>query len=879
MLFPHSRLGRILFTSAVSCASGLFITAAALGQTLTGSVTGAVTDPQGNVIPGAIVSVANPVSGFNRQAKSDASGNFSFSNVPFGNYHVTITAPGFASTTADASVRNSVPVTLNPQLALSTVAETVNVDAGAEDVVTNTPTAHTDLDASALGQIPYQNTSGAVSSLLTLATPGIAQDSNGIIHAQGEHQDVQFSVDGQPITDQQSRQFSNQIAISSISSMNVISGVPPAEYGDKASLVVQTTTKSGLGQKPNGTLYGGYGSFGTVSGGGSLGIGTQRFGSFTSIDVVNSGRFLDTPEFRPMHDHGNVENIFERLDAQISPKDSVHLDLSASRSWAQTPNQYDQQSAGQDQRNEIKSFNTSAFWTHVLSPSALLSSNVYVRQDQVHYYPSGDLFADQPASLQQSRRLTNLGIKEDFTYARGIQNLKAGVNIYQTPLSESFALGITDPRFNSPCLTSSGAPVTTPADLTCTGVGETPNPAYLPNLLQYDLTRGGQLFHFNGTTDIKQEAVYIEDQLTFGGWLLSGGVRADNYNGISSRSMVEPRAGASYRVRKTNTVLRGSYGKFFMTPYNENLILSSTTGAGGLAQNLFGAFGDTALKPGKRNHFSAGFEQSIGPKIAVQADYFWKFTDRDYDFDVLFNTPLSFPIQWAKSKIDGYAIRVNLTPVRGISAYSVLGHSRSRFFGPEVGGILFNNPNTPTSGAPFRIDHDQAFQQTSHLQYQKTQGRGPLLGFNWTYESGLVAGRVPFSTTADPNSPAYQVDLTYLTPDQQQQIDVTCGSQRATLASPLTSCAANQLSSPLVKIPAPGTENDDRNPPRVQPRHTFDALAGYDNVLHTERYKVNASLSIVNLTNKYALYNFLSTFSGTHFVSPRTFTGQLEFVF
>jgi outer membrane receptor protein involved in Fe transport len=65
----------------------------------------------------------------------------------------------------------------------------------------------------------------------------------------------------------------------------------------------------------------------------------------------------------------------------------------------------------------------------------------------------------------------------------------------------------------------------------------------------------------------------------------------------------------------------------------------------------------------------------------------------------------------------------------------------------------------------------------------------------------------------------------------------------------------------------------------VQPRHTFDALAGYDNVLHMERYKLNASLSIVNLTNKYALYNFLSTFSGTHFVSPRTFTGQLEFVF
>ncbi|MGA9719616.1 MAG: TonB-dependent receptor [Acidobacteriaceae bacterium] len=875
MSFDFRRLSRILAISAPIVVMVATINA----QTLAGSVTGQVTDPQGNAIPGAIVSIQNPVSGLNHATKSDATGNFSFENVPFGSYHVAITAAGFASTTADVDLRSAVPVVLKPQLALSGVATTVNVTAGAEDIVTNTPTAHTDLDASAISQIPYQNTNAAVSSLLTLATPGIAQDSDGIIHAQGEHQDVQFSVDGQPITDQQSRQFSNQIALSSIDSMNVISGVPPAEYGDKASLVVQTTTKSGLSQKLHGNIYGGYGSFGTGSGGGSLGIGSSRYGTFTSIDVVNSGRFLDTPEFRPMNDRGNVENIFERLDWNPNQNNTVHLDLSASRSWAQTPNQYDQQALGQDQRNEIKSFNTSAFWTHIFNPSALLSSNVYVRQDQVHYYPSANLFADQPATLQQARRLTNFGIKEDFTYSKGIQNLKAGVNIYQTPLAEDFRLGITDPAYNSPCLNASGAPVTDPSDLHCTGVGETPNPGFLPSLLPYDLSRGGALFHFNGTTDIKQEAVYVEDELHFRGWLLSGGVRADNYNGISSRSMVEPRAGASYRIRKTNTVLRGSYGKFFMTPYNENLILSSSTGAGGLAQNVFGAYGDTALKPGKRNQFSTGFEQAIGSKIAVQGDYFWKFTDRDYDFDVLFNTPLSFPIQWSKSKIDGYAIRANLTPIHGISAYSVLGHSRSRFFGPEVGGLLFNNPNTPLSGAPFRIDHDQAFQQTTHLQYQKTTGRGPLLGFNWTYESGLVAGAVPFSPTADPNSPDFQVNLTGLTPDQQAQIDLTCGSQRATLANPLTSCPGNQLSSPLVTIPAPGTENDDKNPPRVQPRNTFDALGGYDNLFHREHYRVNASVSVVNLTNKYALYNFLSTFSGTHFVSPRTYTGQLNFVF
>ena len=302
MLFDSRRFYRILSASAPL----VMLAATASAQTLAGSVTGQVTDPQGNVIPGAIVSIQNPVSGFDHEIKSDAAGSFNLENVPFGSYHVVISAPGFASTTRDVNLRTAVPVVLRPQLALSGVATTVNVVAGAEDIVNNTPTAHTDLDSSAIQQIPYQNTNAAVSSLLTLATPGIAQDSDGIMHAQGEHQDVQFSVDGQPITDQQSRQFSNQIALSSIDSLNVISGVPPAEYGDKASLVVQTTTKSGLSQKVHGNLYGGYGSFGTGSGGGTLGFGSSHYGSFTSLDVVNSGRFLDTPEFRPMHEIGRA---------------------------------------------------------------------------------------------------------------------------------------------------------------------------------------------------------------------------------------------------------------------------------------------------------------------------------------------------------------------------------------------------------------------------------------------------------------------------------------------------------------------------------------------------------------------------------------------
>ncbi len=105
-------------------------------------------------------------------------------------------------------------------------------------------------------------------------------------------------------------------------------------------------------------------------------------------------------------------------------------------------------------------------------------------------------------------------------------------------------------------------------------------------------------------------------------------------------------------------------------------------------------------------------QQGFGKYLVLDASYFWKYTQGDYDFDVLFNTPLSFPIQWKKSKIDGVALRLTMPTIHGWSAYSAMGHTRSRFFGPETGGILFNSP---VDASVFRIDHDQAFQQNTHV--------------------------------------------------------------------------------------------------------------------------------------------------------------------
>jgi hypothetical protein len=92
-------------------------------------------------------------------------------------------------------------------------------------------------------------------------------------------------------------------------------------------------------------------------------------------------------------------------------------------------------------------------------------------------------------------------------------------------------------------------------------------------------------------------------------------------------------------------------------------------------------------------------------------------------------------------------------------------------------------------------------------------------------------------------------------------------------------CPAAQFGSTLTKVPAPNKENDDLNPPRIRERSLFDLAFGDDNLFHGDRFIWSARITVINLANNYALYNFLSTFSGTHYVTPRSITGQIGFHF
>jgi hypothetical protein len=874
------------------------------------SVTGTVVDQTGAVVPNATVEIRNPVSAFQRTTSTDSAGKFSIPNVPFNPYHVTVAAQGFNSYSQDTDVRSVVPVNLSISLNVKGSEETVTVEAAGGDLLENDSTFHTDVDRDLFDKIPLESSSSSVSSLITLATPGIAADSNGLFHGMGDHAENSFSVDGQPITDQQSKVFSNQIPLDSIQSMEVISGAPPAEFGEKASVVINVTTRSGQGMTtPHGAVTASYGSFGTSNLGFNFGYGGQKWGNFISANGLNSGRFLDPPEFTVMHAKGNEENIFDRLDFQLSNADSIHLNLGFTRSWFQTPNSFDAQNATAwsglvvdnggldpngnivgpaDQRSQIKTFNIAPSWTRLLNANTVFTLGAFVRRDQFNYYPSGNPFADlapdlQQETLSQDRTLTNAGLRSDISYVKGIHNVKTGVIYQHTFLDENNRFGIVDPTLNFVCFNADGSPNTDPTVTSpgqCGGAqnpGGSANPGFNPVLLPFDLTRGGGLFPFNGHADIKLLSLYVQDAITKGNWAFNLGLRGDIYNGLTSHKEAEPRIGIAYNIKKTNTVLRASYARILETPFNENLVLTSTGCANPVLNPLLTCSSNvvTPFSPGWRNEFHVGLQQALGRYLVFSGEYVWKYTHNAYDFGVFGSTPLTFPIEWNNSKIPAFAGRVSVPNFHGFSALFVFSSVTSRFFNPQIGGAGAVPPGSSGSVfTPFRIDHDEKFNQTTHMQYQPWKN-GPWAGFNWRYDSGLVAGAVPVSDGGP-------VDLAAsgLTPDQEFQAGMFCGSVRATPTTPLPSpCPASEFGSTLVSIPAPGTASDDKNPPRVTPRNLFDITVGDDNLFRGDKYKWSLQLTAINVTNKVALYNFLSTFTGTHYVTPRSFSAELGFTF
>ncbi len=509
-----------------------------------------------------------------------------FRNLPPNPYHLVVAAQGFQTFERDVDVRSGVPIDLELPLKLAGATSTVEVVGHAEDLLERDPTAHTDIDQSLIDKLPLESSSSGLNQVITLASPGVVADSNGFFHPIGDHAQTQFSIDNQPVTDQQSRLYSNQISPDAVQSMEVITGVAPAEYGDKSSLVVHIVTKSGLDQpKPTGSVSLGYGSFRSPTGELNIGAGIAHRRQL-SVGLRRCER-IDSSIRRSsqaLHDTGDSGSFFDRLDFHPSDTDTLHLNLQAAKSGFDVPNTLRSDRARRSTRTSPHSTSRPGY-SRVIGSKTLFTANGFVRQDHLTYPPSADPFDDTPATVSQDRTLTNIGVKADVSYTAGNHNVKVGGDDQRDE-----AAGEVHVRHHGP-----------DRSVVC---GRRRQFQSGVRAVRPDERRNAA--HLRPVGDDQEQAVYVQDDIKAGDATFKLGVRVDHYDGLTAATLVEPRLGVSYAVPGSGTVLRASYGRTLETPYNENLLLSRGVGLNG----LFGV--GNPPPPGKRNQVELGVQQGFG---------------------------------------------------------------------------------------------------------------------------------------------------------------------------------------------------------------------------------------------------------------------------
>ena len=324
------------------------LSASALAQELggAGTVQGIVKDPTGGVMQAVTVVVNNPVSGFRRDTTTDGMGRFVFRNLPPNPYRLEVTAQGFMSLTQNVDVRSAVPIELTLSLQLAGATASVDVVGSAGDLVERDPTAHTDIDQSVVSKMSLETT-GGLNQVITNASPGVVADSERLLSSDWRSR-ADAVLDRQPAGDGSAEP---DLLQPDLARRRAVDGGDhrggAGEYGDKSSLVVQIITKSGLGQpKPTGSASLSYGSFTSPSVNVDLGGGSPKVGDFVSFSGVRTDRFLDPPEFSALHDTGDSQSFFNRLDVHPNDLDTFHLNLQLARSSFDVPNTYDQAAAG-----------------------------------------------------------------------------------------------------------------------------------------------------------------------------------------------------------------------------------------------------------------------------------------------------------------------------------------------------------------------------------------------------------------------------------------------------------------------------------------------------------------------------------------------------
>jgi TonB dependent receptor/Carboxypeptidase regulatory-like domain len=705
----------------------------------TAILSGQVLDPSGAGVSGAEVTLSNVLTGFHRDQVSDADGKFLLVNIPFQSYSLVVEKAGFRSDQRPVVLRSNIPVAVTVELKLLQKVESLQVSAVETGVLVDAESTgtRTELNLSAIEKMPAQIGSRGMEALL-LSFPGFAANANGAIHPRGAHNQMSYVIDGMVISDQLTGSFATSVDPSIVQTVELFTGNIPAEFGSKISGVANITTRSGLetGKPFSGSIQLGASQFDTLSNVTQFGGKTGRLGYFASFHTLKSNRFLDQVSLDNLHNGGNSERAFARMDLQSSAVDHVRLNLMAGRSSFQLANLRSQHASGQQQRQLLRDASVSLAWLRTLGSRATVDSNVSYRTSIAQLLPSA---GDTPVTASQARHLSTLSLGSRLNALLGAHTLRVGLDYQYFPVSENFSFGITSGVFNPPG-----------------------SDGFIPTLLAHDLSRGGRLFHFSKEAAGQLSSVFVQDQVRLGRFALSLGLRYDNYRFLVRGNQLQPRVGMSFYLQETGTVFRASYNRTYQTPPNENLLLSNSEESSVLVpphvrQTLGGAL--IRIRPERQNVYEVGVQQAIGRHASLNGSFYHKDSTDMQDNDNFFNTGIIFPTSLNRSSVNGAELRLAVPRLRSFSGSLSLTHFHVVVTPPFTGGLFLGSTaiDLLTAG-PFVIDHDQKLGVQGMLRYEVSKALWVSTALR--HDSGLVSN--PSDPLQVANDPDYSDLLPYV---------------------------------------------------------------------------------------------------------------------
>lgn len=682
-----------------------------------GTVSGTVKDSQGLAVPGVTVTLANRVSQTSQETVSDTDGRYSLSNVPFGIYVLSASLTGFTPAQQVLDIHSTVAIVADLGLKVGGLNEVVEVSGDAL-LETSSTGSHVDLGANLIERLPSATPGKALSKML-LSAPGFIPSQNGRIHVRGSHGQIQYVVDGVPMTDEYTEAYANPLDPRYVKSAAVMTGGIPAEYGGKLAAVVDITSKSGLDdpRKATGEATVNIGRFGSLDGGATVGGRfTPRVGYFLSAGANKTDRYLDPPTLDNFHNSGDAHRATAKLELRPTNKDFVRLVFSANGSQFDTPNRAEAQARGEDPHQTLADNSQTLTWLRQIGTKFTVDLVAYRR------HASADLAATNtvPLAATQSRDLDHQGANLSASYANGTHRVKAGLQYDRNPVTEHFRMVGND---------------------TDAGSIEA----------QFDPARGGRPFVFDGRKVGQNLGAYLQDTFSPTEDLnLSVGVRVDRYTLLIDRTAVSPRLGAAYHLHGAGTVLRGSYSRLFMPPFSENLLLSSSAQARALSTN--GASED--VQPETQHAFEAGIQQAFSRHAKIDVAYYRKDIRNLADVDQFLDTTVTFPLSVAKGLAQGVEVRLDVPVYKGVNGYVSLSRAKILLTAPMTGGLFFEE--TPPAGEQFYADHDQRWQSQFGVSYEHPSQRF-FASFTGRYDSGI-----PFELPEDFDAATFE-DPTALT--------------------------------------------------------------------------------------------------------------------